>query len=187
MVARSVASWKDLEGQPIAIPTKFSLGAAAIKGRFQQDGIHGYTLVEIPIANMGLAVAGGNVAGALPPEPHLTQALERGDSRLLDWVIGGPPFDRMVFTMVAFRDDPYRNNPQAVKASLRTHVQAARWINQSPDRARSVLGRSLGFSQKFKLPGWPADARTGQWRLAESSRLTVDGSWLSAESEGEQC
>ena len=46
--------------------------------------------------------------------------------------------------MILFRADFYRHNPQAVKAFLRAKLQAVTWINQHPDKARSVLARRLG-------------------------------------------
>lgn len=159
----SVRNWKDLEGQPIAVHAINSLNGVAIKARLQHEGVRRFTFVEIPFANMGLAVAGGNVAAAAMSEPWLTQSLLRGDGTSLGWVIGGPPFEKMEFTLIVFNADVHRKNPRAVKAFLRAHLQAAEWIQQNPDRARSILAKSLELSaevaQKVKLLRWPLDAR----------------------------
>jgi NitT/TauT family transport system substrate-binding protein len=163
LVAPSVKGWKDLEGQLIAVNAINSLNTAAIKGRLRQEGIRDYKLVEIPFTNVGLALAGGNVAAATILEPFLTQSLLRGDGKLLDWIIGGPPFESFQIVLFVFSGDFYRNNPQAVKAFLRAHLQAVKWINQNPDGARSILTKRLGLSkevgQKMKLPFWKLDAK----------------------------
>ena len=178
LVARTANSWKDLEGQQIAVIAPVSLGGAAIKGRLEQEGIRKYILVEIPLANMGLAVAGGNVAAATMNEPFLTQSLLRGDGKLLGPVIGGPPFERMEFTLIVFSAASYRNNPLAVKAFLRAHLQAVKWIDQNPDGARSILARRLGLSdevgRRMNLLRWPTDARNDPALLDSMQPLLVE-------------
>ena len=158
----SVSSWKDLKGQFIGLPVVKSPGGAAFIGRLQLEGVHDYTFVEIPYANLGLAVAGGNVAAAILPEPFMTQSLLRRDGKLLGWVVGGPPFERMETSMIVFRADLYQHNPQAIKAFLRAHLQTVKWINQNPDKARSILGKRLSLSpeaaEKVML-NYPLDAR----------------------------
>lgn len=178
LAAPSINSWKDLEGQPIAVNSVNSIQGAAIKGRLQQEGVKDYTLVEISFANMGLAVTGGNVAAATMAEPFLTQSLSRGDGKLLGWIIGGPPFERLEVTLIVFRADFYRNNPQAVKAFLRAQLQAIQWINQNPDAARSILTKRLALSeevgQKMILTRWPLDGRNDPALLESMQPLLVE-------------
>lgn len=163
LVSTSVRGWKGLKGQHIAVNVANSLHGAAVKARLQQEGVRDYKLVEIPFANMGLAVVGGNVVAATMSDPFLTQSLLRGDGKLLDWVIGGPPFEHMEFSMIVFRANYYQNNPQPIKAFLRAHLQAVKWINQNEKEARSVLVKRLKLSQeigqKVTLLRWPLDAR----------------------------
>ena len=184
LAATSVNSWKDLEGQYIATHATKSVAGAAIKGRLQLEGVRDYTLVEIPVANMGLAVADSNVAAATMSEPYLTQSLLRGDGKLLSWIIGGPPIEEMPFGLLIFRTDVYRNNPQAVKAFLRAHLQAVEWINQNPDEARSLLTRRLGLSEevgkKIILPYWLLDARINPSLLESMQPLLVEIGMLKA-------
>jgi ABC-type nitrate/sulfonate/bicarbonate transport system substrate-binding protein len=78
LVAPSVTTWQVLKGQQIAVNALNSINAAAVVGRLQQEGVSDYKLVEIPFPNMGLAVAGGNVAAAAMAEPYLTQSVLRG-------------------------------------------------------------------------------------------------------------
>lgn len=184
LVGRSINNWKDLEGQSIGVPSLTSLHGTAMKARLKQEGVHDYTLVQIAIPNLGLAVAEGNVAAASMQEPYLTQSLLRGDGKLLGWIIGGTPFERMEFTMIVFRAAFYRNNPTAVKAYLRAHLQAVEWINQHPDEARSILTKRLGLSpevgQKVTLPYWPPDARNDPALLDSMQPLLVGDGVLKA-------
>ena len=120
-----------------------------------------YKLVEIPIPNMGLAVVGGNVAAAVMSEPFLTQSLLRGDGKLLGWLLGEPPFERMELTLIVFRADFYRNNPQAVRAFLRSQLQAVKYINQNPDRVRSILAKRLGTQQGGQQENKPSTLAVG--------------------------
>lgn len=184
LVAHSINGWKDLKGQQIAINVKGSLTDIATKVRLQQEGISGYNLVEIPIANEGLAVAGGNVAAATMVEPYLTQSLLRKDGKLLGWVIGGPPFKRIPFTMIVFSTNFYRNNPQAVKAYLRAHLQAAKWINQNLADARAILGKCQNLSgevsQKMNLLRFSQDGRNDPALLENMQPLLVKANLLKA-------
>jgi len=184
LVAPAVNSWQDLKGQQVAVNGKNTLSAAAIKGRLKQEGVHDATLVEMSFADMGLAVAGGNVAAAVMWEPWLTQSLLRGDGKLLGWIIGGPPFESMEVTMIIFRVDFYRNNPQAVKAFLRAKLQAVAWINQHSDKARALLAKRVDLTQevaqKVRLPRWSADARHDPALLESMQPLLVEIGLLKA-------
>lgn len=178
LVTRSVSASKGLKGQFIAVNAVSSVLGAAIKARFQLEGVQDYKLVEIPFANMGLAVAGGNVAAAIIPEPFLTQSLLRNDGKLLGWVVGGPPFDHMELCLIVFRANFYRNNPQAVKAFLRAHLQAANFINKNPEKSRSILIKRLSLSQevgqKMKLLRWSLDGRNDPALLESMQSVLVN-------------
>jgi ABC-type nitrate/sulfonate/bicarbonate transport system substrate-binding protein len=178
LVPLSVTSWQDLKGQQIAINALNSINAAAVVGRLHQEGVRDYTLVEISFPNMGLAVTGGNVAAAAMAEPHMTQSLLRKDGKLLGWVAGGSPFERIELTMVIFSTDLYRNNPAVVKAFLRAQLQAVKWIDQNPEKARAVLAKRLAISpevaRKMKLLRFPLDARSNPALLVSMQPLLVD-------------
>jgi NitT/TauT family transport system substrate-binding protein len=178
LVAPTISSWQALQGQLLAVNGHLSLGAAALRGRLRQEGIQDYTFVEIPFVNMGLAVAGGNVAAAAMSEPWLTQALRRDDGRLLDWVIGGAPFEHIQGTMIIFRSAMHRQNPQAVRAFLRAHMRGARWCTEHPEAARDILAKRLGLSrevaQQIRLPRWSLDARNDPELLERMQPLLVE-------------
>ena len=177
IVARSVNSWKDLEGKKIGANARNSIGGAAIEARLKQEGVRASSFVEIPFSNQGLAVAGGNLAAASMNEPYLTQSLLRGDGKLLDWVIGGPPLERTEFSTIVFSAEFRRRNPEGVKAFLRAHLAAVRWINDHREEARLVLARRLNLSaevaRKMNLLRWPLDARTDPALLDQTEQVLL--------------
>jgi ABC-type nitrate/sulfonate/bicarbonate transport system substrate-binding protein len=184
LAAPSVRSWHDLAGLAVAVNGQHTLAATGVKGRLMQEGIQDYTLVEISFVNMGLAVAGGNVAAAVMTEPWLTQSLRRGDGTVLGWVIGGPPFEHIQGAMILVRTDLYRQQPQAVKALLRAYLEAVRWINRHPEAARATLARRLELSpevaRQVQLPRWALDARNDPALLERMQPLLLQIGLLTA-------
>ncbi len=183
VAAPSVQSWRDLTGRRIAVNARDSVAAAAVVGRLRLEGIADYTLVEIPFANMGLAVAGGNVAAAGMAEPFVTQSLLRGDGGLLGWVMGGgPPFTRAPFTVIVVSSDFHRKRPEGVKAYLRAHLQAVRWINANVEPARVLLARRLDLTRevgaRLNLLRYPGDARDDPASLDAMQSLLVETRFL---------
>jgi NitT/TauT family transport system substrate-binding protein len=184
LIAKNLNNWQDLRGQYVNVNALNGLPSAAIQARFKQEKVEGYKLMVTPLANMGLSVAGGNTAAAAMNEPYLTQSLLRGDGKLLDWIIGGPPFVKFQNTGVVASTDMYRNNPQAVKAFLRAYLSALGWINQNPDGARSVLAKKLNISpeviQKIRLPLYSTDARNDPTILESIQPVLIDTGYLKA-------
>jgi NitT/TauT family transport system substrate-binding protein len=185
MASASVRDCRDLAGRQIAVNARDSVSAAAVVGRLETQGVHDYALVEIPFANMGLAVSGGNVAAAARNEPFYTQSLLRGDGKLLDWVMGGgPPFVRSQVTVIVFSADFVRQSPQHAKAYLRAHLRAVAWINANVERARALLARRLELTPdvgaRFNLLRWPADARNDPALLDGMQPLLVRTGFLAA-------
>jgi NitT/TauT family transport system substrate-binding protein len=163
LVSPKVKDWKDLEGAYVAVNSPTSLGAWAIVGRFRQEGIRNYTFVNISLQNMGLAVAGGSVRAAVMFEPYITQSLQRGDGKLLGWIIGGPPLTEMPSTALAIRAGFLRDNAAAARSLVSLHVRAVRWILHNEKAARSILGRGLFIDSRvtdaMNLLQWRPDCR----------------------------
>ncbi len=163
LVSKSVTEFHQLEGQYIATNTRNSLGGIMLSGRLMHESVSSYKVVEMPFANQGLAVAGGNVAGATLPEPYLTQSLRRGDGRLLDWLTGEPPFARIPYTLVCFRTDFLKKKPEGAEKFLRAYLRAVKWTVQHEREARTILGKKLSIAedvaQNMYLLEWPADGR----------------------------
>ena len=182
LVSHSIQGWKDLNGQKIAVNARDSVTAAAVDGRFREEGVVGHSFVTIPFSNMGLAVAGGNVAAAGMNEPYFTQSVLRRDGRLLDWVVGGRPFDRTQPTGIVFRTDLYQSNPGSGKAYLRAHLAAVRWINDNPEKARRLLAKRLSLSAEVSkgihLLRWPLEARVDPDLLSQAQEVLVRANLL---------
>lgn len=178
LVAKSISNWRDLKGKQIATNAKTSITTSALIGRFKAEGVRNYTFVEMTFPNMGLAVAGGNVAAASLVEPFLTQSLLRGDGKFLGWIIGGPPFERFEYTMVVFSARFCRSQPQTVKAFLRAYLQALQWINKNQDECRPILARALNLNpevtQKMKLLRFSSDGHNDQNLLEGMQPLLID-------------
>jgi ABC-type nitrate/sulfonate/bicarbonate transport system substrate-binding protein len=184
VVANSVSNWKDLKGQYIGVPSKTTTFAAAIIARLLQEGVTNYTMVEISVNNTGLAIAGGNIAAGVMVEPYLTQSLLRKDGKLLGWIMGGPPFERMEYTANIFSTNIVRNNPGAVKAYLCAHMEACRWIEKNLDSARSILGKKLSLTpevvKNVKMMRWPRDMHNDPVLLESMQPVLVKAGLLKA-------
>ena len=184
VAAPSIRGWKDLAGKKVAVNARNSMLAGGLVARLRLEGVSDYSLVEIPFTNMGLAVAGGNVASASMSEPFLTQSLLRGDGKLLDWVVGGAPLERAQFTAIVVSADFLRRSPQGVKAYLRAHLQAVGWINANVEKARALLARRLELTrevgEKVNLLRWPGDARNDPGLLDAMQPLLIETGVLKA-------
>lgn len=118
-------------------------------------------------------------------EPYFTQSLLRRDGRLLDWMVGGGrPFDRTQVTGIVFRTELYQRNPGSVKAYLRAHLAAARWINDNPEKARRLLAKRLSLSAEvskgIQLLRLPLDARVDPDLLSQAQEVLVGANLLQA-------
>jgi NitT/TauT family transport system substrate-binding protein len=184
VVANWVSDWKDLEGQSIGLPSKTSMIAGSAIGRLQQEGVTNYTLVEISVSNTGLAIASGNIAAGVVSEPYLTQSLLRKDGKLLDWVIGGQPFEKIEYSAIVFSTSVVKNNPEVIKAYLRAHIKACRWMEKNPDAARIILGKYLSLTpdvvKNVKMMNWPTDMRNDPVLLESMQPILVDIGLLKA-------
>ena len=81
-------------------------------------------------------------------------------------------------TMIVFAGELRRRNPGAVKAFLRAHLEATRWMRENPDRARAILARHLQLTAEVargvNLLRWPADARNNRAMLERLQPLLVE-------------
>lgn len=145
VVGAGIDGWRDLDGAAISTNQIGSLGEVAGRLRLQQEGVTGFTFVEIALPDQGLAVADGTVSAAIMTEPYRTQSMRRGDGRVLDWVIGGEPFPTFPYAFVVMRGDFTREEPELVRSYLRAHLDAVKWIEAHEDEARDLLARRLNL------------------------------------------
>ncbi len=82
-----------------------------------------------------------------------------------------------MYTSIVFSAEFRRRNPDGVKAYLRAHLAAVRWIDAHPDKARAVLARRLNLSQevanKVYLTHWPVDARSDPALLDQNQQVLI--------------
>jgi NitT/TauT family transport system substrate-binding protein len=185
LVGPAVREWKDLENRHLAVHSTGSLNAAALAIRLQEEGVLAYELVEIPFANMGLAVRDGSVAAAALNDPYLAQSLLRGDGRLLGYVIGGPPFERFQLSMVVFSTRLVREQPQLVEAYLRAYLRSIRWINRHPAEAGRLHAHRLSLDDRttarFAPLLWRDPPRNDPQLLDELQQKLLELGWLREE------
>jgi NitT/TauT family transport system substrate-binding protein len=182
VVGPTVKSWADLRDQLIGVHHPNSLAAAAAIARLRLEGVVGYRFVTIPHPNLGLAVAGGTVAAASMSEPFVTQAVQRGDGRVLGWIVGGPPFERLVVTLTVVRAEIYRDQRPGLRALLRAFLAAVAWIDAHPAEARSMTAARLGITdalgQTMAMPRWPLDGRVDRRLLVDQQAILVEAGLL---------
>lgn len=147
LVGSKIRSWADLSGRDIAVNQPGSSVDVALRVRLKAEHVEGVRFVSIPFPNHGLAVAGGNVAGAALIEPYVTQSLLRKDGRVLDWLAGGgAPFPNFQLGASVFATHFVREHPDVVSAFIRAQLQAQRWIMNNDKDARAVLTKALGLT-----------------------------------------
>jgi sulfonate transport system substrate-binding protein len=182
LVRPGVNDWQELANQPLAVHSRSSLNAAALLLRLQDEGVRGSQLVEIPFANMGLAVRDGSVKAAALSEPYLAQSLQRGDGRVLDFVIGGPPFEQFQLSVVVFPTRLARERPELVVSYLRAYVRAIRWINRHPAEARRLQAAQLNLDAKvvsrMQEPVWRDPPRNDPEIFQEIETKMLELGWL---------
>lgn len=161
IVGPSVREWSDLSGARIAVNDLGTITEASVRLRLEIEGVTGYQLIPVRYPNQGLAVRDGVVAAAGMAEPFVSQSLERGDGRVLDWVIGGQPFPDFQIVMLVVRTSLLEQDPEVARDLVAAYVQAYRWINEHPDEGRELLVRELGVTasvgEKMTLPRYPLD------------------------------
>lgn len=178
LVSKDVKDWSDLAGGTIAVNQLGSIGDVALRARLQREGVTVGRIVEIGLANQGLAVADGQVAGAVMVEPYLTQSTMRGDGHLLAPLIGEEPLPEFILTFIAVRTALLTEQPDAVSAFLRAHRAAVDWIGANDAEARRTMGRHLGLDSRvtksMRMPALVRDARIDV-EVLEAMQQTLAG------------
>ena len=160
------------------MPVRNSIQAAAVAGYLKKEGVNKFDLTEIPIPNMGMTVAKGDVAGAVLSEPFVTQSLGRGDGKVLAWISGGYPFEHFQVTFITFSTKFLKSNPDAVKAYLRAHLKAVKWINENIDEARTLFSKyqkvDAEIAKKMNLLSYPLDPHSNPKLLEDTVKVLLD-------------
>lgn len=178
----AITGWSDLSGRQIGIHNVTSINAASFAARAKAEGVTNYEFVVLGFSDMGLAVRDGTVAGAVMEEPWTTQSLLRGDGRVLGWTQGEPPLEQVPLTAIAVRTE-LAAQPDLLARFLRAHLEAVRYLADSPVQARSLFVSNLGVSPEvastMNLKEWAIDARLDTGGVQEFQRIISEAGVIS--------
>jgi ABC-type nitrate/sulfonate/bicarbonate transport system substrate-binding protein len=106
----------------------------------------------------------------------------RGDGRVLDFVIGGPPFERFQLSMVVFRTRLARERSELVVSYLRAYIRAIRWIRRHPAEARRLQAAQLNLAAevtaRMQAPVWRDPPRNDPEILQAIQARMLELGWL---------
>lgn len=186
-----VSSLKDLAGKKVAVPSlgntqdillRAMLGSENLKS---QDNGGNVTLSSVPPTDVAAAFASKQLDAAIVPEPWGALLQSQGNTLIGDeksvWRGGDYPA-ALVIVNTKFA----AANPEIVKGFLRAHLQAIRFINNSPAAAEKVIGDALLKLAKQKLDPrvlqaalkrTPVSADVNLEALKAYGQLTVDAGY----------
>ncbi len=150
VVREGIDSPEDLEGTTLATPQLGNTQDVALRTWLTEQGLEnsiegGGDVTIAPTANadtLGLFQS-GDLDGAWLPEPWASRlVLEAGATVLVDerelW-----PDGEFVTTNIIVRTDYLEQNPEAVEALLRGHVQAVQLTTDDPEAAQAAVNAGL--------------------------------------------
>jgi NitT/TauT family transport system substrate-binding protein len=129
---------KDFEGQTVGLVTLQSISAAVMKAWFTTHGANSENIkfIEMPYAQMGPALARGNIAGAYVAEPVFSQIMP--DIRII-----ASPYDaigpRLLTSLWISNQDWIAKNRDVAKRLVAAIYEASRWANEHRDLTLPIL------------------------------------------------
>lgn len=171
LVARNdvkIAGVKDLAGKRVAVPALGNTQDISLRHLLKENGLRtqtdggNVTVIPIAPADVAAAFASKQIDAALVPEPWGALLETRGGrvvgNQKTIWRGGDYPTTLMIVnTKFAAQ------NPDLVKAMLRAHLAAVRFVNTSKPAAQAAIARKLK-----ELTGESVDARVLQRALART-------------------
>lgn len=155
VVKPEVAAAADLRGKKVATPQlggtqDVALRTWLIGQGFKVDEFGGGDVSVTPQENGRTleAFRSGELAGAWVPEPWATRLIAEGGGKVLVDERTLWPEGRYTTTVLLVRADSLRARPEVIKALLRGHVAANRWI-----AAESAAARDLANAAIEKITG----------------------------------
>jgi NitT/TauT family transport system substrate-binding protein len=141
MVAKgsSIRSGADLDGKTIAVAGIHDMTQYTVQAWIDRNGGNSATVqfLELPYAQMGLALEQGRVSAASPIQPFSWQMA--ADATVLgNLSLGTRPYLQAGW----FAMGPYiEQNPEVVRRFAFVMRQAARWANTHPKESAAILAR----------------------------------------------
>ncbi|MFC4453075.1 aliphatic sulfonate ABC transporter substrate-binding protein [Deinococcus sonorensis] len=144
----SIASFKDLAGKRVAVPSLGNTQDISLRHILKEQGLKaqtdGGTVTIVPVAPADVAAAFSSrqIDAALVPEPWGAQLQQQGNKLVLDekaiWRNGDYP------TAVVIVNTKFAAaNPELVKAFLKAHLSAVAFIKKNPPAAQQAISRQL--------------------------------------------
>ncbi|MEU6770532.1 aliphatic sulfonate ABC transporter substrate-binding protein [Streptomyces sp. NPDC046759] len=172
---KKITSLKDVKGKRIATPQLGNTQDVAFLNWVAdqgwkvdaQSGKGDVTVVRSDNKVTPDAFKAGSVDGAWVPEPTASKLVAEGGKVLLDestlW-----PGNKFVITNIVVRQAFLKEHPKAVEAVLKASVEANKWIDANPDRAKAAANKQLEADSGKALP---ANVLDPAWK---SIRFTDD-------------
>ena len=176
LVARKgagISSYKDLAGKKVAVPSLGNTQDISLRHILKENGLNitqnggNVTLFPIAPADVVSAFTAKQLDAALVPEPWGALLEERGGvligTEKTVWRGGDYPT-----TVVVVNTKFALENSELVKAFLRGHVKAVKFINQNGPAAQTSIAKKL-----LELTGQKIDPRQLQ-RALKRTQITVN-------------
>ncbi|MDN0197254.1 aliphatic sulfonate ABC transporter substrate-binding protein [Streptomyces sp. S.PNR 29] len=154
-----IKSLKDVKGKKIATPQLGNTQDVAFLNWIAdqgwkvdaESGKGDVTVVRSDNKVTPDAYKAGSVDGAWVPEPTASKLVAEGGKVLLDektlW-----PDGKFVITNIIVRQGFLKDHPKAVEAVLKASVEANKWINANPDKAKAAANKQLEADSGKALP-----------------------------------
>jgi NitT/TauT family transport system substrate-binding protein len=145
VVAPHITSAEQLRGTTVASPQlgctqDVALRAWLAKAGLETDAFGGGDVSILPQENAQTleAFREGKLAGAWVPEPWATRLVQEGGGKLLVDERSLWPGGRFVTTHLVARTEILKSRADEVRALVRAHVEATRWITGNPAEAQAL-------------------------------------------------
>jgi NitT/TauT family transport system substrate-binding protein len=172
---KKIKSLKDVKGKKIATPQLGNTQDVALLNWISEQGWKvdaesGKGDVSVVRTDNKItpdAYKAGSIDGAWVPEPTASKLVAEGAKTILDestlW-----PDQKFVITNIIVRQAFLKEHPKAVEAVLKASVEANKWINANPGKAKTAANKQLGIDSGKELP---ANVLDPAWK---SIRFTDD-------------
>ena len=142
----SIKSFADLKGKKLATLPKGTITNLWISNAVSRYGMKLSDLTEVPapFPQMGSLLASKQVDAIYTWPPFNTITEQAGQGRVLVNDVKWNPY--AVINAMIVRKDWADKNPDLVRKLVKSSIEADRWMDDHPNKARAVIGKRLGLS-----------------------------------------
>ncbi len=143
---KGISKPEELRGQAIGLvkdtPAEFFLARFLL---FHHVPFQEVTVVDVKSADLPDALAEGKVAALLVPEPLNFKVLAKMGTGVVTW----PAQEGQdIYWLLITREDYLQSRPRVPEKLLRALKQAARYIQENPEKAQAIICQQSGFPLK---------------------------------------